>query len=135
MCETIVGAVIGVAGTLLGVGISFLIDIWRNKKEKERVTLELKINTYADAIRYISLCSRIAMYESMPDQSSINIKKELLAEESTLYIRFYPVFTVIAPKEKVEAFNILRNDISSKKISQEDAYKRVVKLLDFNIND
>ena len=35
---------------------------------------------------------------------------------------------------KVEAFNALRNDVSSKKISQEDAYLQVVALLDFNIN-
>ena len=115
MCETIVGAIIGAVGALLGVGISFLIEIWRNKREKERVVLELKINTYADAIRYISLCSGIALYED-------------------LYAHFHPVFTAIAPKEKVEAFNALRNDVSSKKISQEDAYLQVVALLDFNIN-
>ena len=41
MCETIVGAIIGAVGALLGVGISFLIEIWRNKREKERVVLEL----------------------------------------------------------------------------------------------
>lgn len=39
MCETIVGAIIGAVGALLGVGISFLIEIWRNKREKERVVL------------------------------------------------------------------------------------------------
>lgn len=42
MCETIVGAIIGAVGALLGVGISFLIEIWRNKREKERVVLEYK---------------------------------------------------------------------------------------------
>lgn len=134
MCETIVGAIIGAVGALLGVGISFLIEIWRNKKEKERVVLELKINTYADAIRYISLCSKIALYEDMPDPSSSKIARELLNEERDLYTHFHPIFTIIAPKEKVEAFNALRNDVSSKKISQEDAYLQVVALLDFNVN-
>lgn len=134
MCETIVGAIIGAVGALLGVGISFLIEIWRNKREKERVVLELKINTYADAIRYISLCSGIALYEDMPDPSSSKIARELLNEERDLYAHFHPVFTAIAPKGKVEAFNALRNDVSSKKISQEDAYLQVVALLDFNIN-
>ena len=43
MCETIVGAIIGAVGALLGVGISFLIEIWRNKREKERVVFILKI--------------------------------------------------------------------------------------------
>ncbi|MFR0788474.1 MAG: hypothetical protein ACLSHM_09875 [Vescimonas sp.] len=43
MCETIVGAIIGAVGALLGVGISFLIEIWRNKREKERVVLAPKI--------------------------------------------------------------------------------------------
>ena len=74
------------------------------------------------------------MYEDMPDPSSSKIARELLNEERGLYAHFHPVFTVIAPKEKVEAFNALRNDVSSKKISQEDAYLQVVALLDFNIN-
>ena len=108
MCETIVGAIIGAVGALLGVGISFLIEIWRNKREKERVVLELKINTYADAIRYISLCSGIALYEDMPDPSSSKIARELLNEERDLYAHFHPVFTAIAPKEKVEAFNAFK---------------------------
>lgn len=73
------------------------------------------------------------MYEGMPDQSSSDVK-ELLAEENALYNRFHSVFTVIAPKEKVKVYNILRNDISLKKISQEDANTHVVKLLDFNLN-
>lgn len=83
---------------------------------------------------YISLCSGIALYEDMPDPSSSKIARELLNEERDLYAHFHPVFTAIAPKEKVEAFNALRNDVSSKKISQEDAYLQVVALLDFNIN-
>ena len=135
MCETIVGAVIGVAGTLLGVGISFLIEIWRSKKEKERVTLELKINTYADAIRDISLFAKITMYQNIHKQSSEVIVKELLVDESELFNRFHPIFTVIAPRGKVNAFNDLRNEISSNGLPQEEAYKRIVKLLDFNIND
>jgi len=48
MCETIVGAIIGAVGALLGVGISFLIEIWRNKREKERVVLELKLDMNFD---------------------------------------------------------------------------------------
>ena len=66
------------------------------------------------------------MYEDMPDPSSSKIARELLNEERDLYAHFHPVFTAIAPKEKVEAFNALRNDVSSKKISQEDAYLQVV---------
>ena len=135
MCETVVGAVIGVTGTLLGVGISFLIEIWRSRKEKERVTLELKINTYADAIRYISLYAKLTMYQNMHNQPSDGTVKDLLAEEGELFNRFHPIFTIIAPREKVNAFNDLRNEISSNRISQEEAYKSIVKFLDFNIND
>ena len=43
------------------------------------------------------------MYEDMPDPSSSKIARELLNEERGLYAHFHPVFTVIAPKEKVEA--------------------------------
>ena len=48
MCETIVGAIIGAVGALLGVGISFLIEIWRNKREKERVVFCLKLDMNFD---------------------------------------------------------------------------------------
>lgn len=48
MCETIVGAIIGAVGALLGVGISFLIEIWRNKREKERVVLPVKLDMNFD---------------------------------------------------------------------------------------
>lgn len=48
MCETIVGAIIGAVGALLGVGISFLIEIWRNKREKERVVLRRKLDMNFD---------------------------------------------------------------------------------------
>lgn len=99
------------------------------------MTLELKINTYAEAIRYISIISKIAMYESMTDTSSSDYIKELMLEEKRLYNHFHPIFTVIASKEKVDAFNILRNEISSKKIPQNKAYEMIVKLLDYNINN
>ena len=55
MCETIVGAIIGAVGALLGVGISFLIEIWRNKREKERVVLELKN-------KYICRCNQVYIF-------------------------------------------------------------------------
>lgn len=135
MSDIIIGAIIGVAGTIIGVLISTFLEIWKNKKEKECVTLELKINTYADAIRYISISSKIALYENMPDKESNDYLKTLMLEENKLFDSFHPIFTVIAPKEKVEAFNKLRNDISSKKIPQSEAYEMVVKLLDFNISD
>lgn len=135
MSDVIIGAVIGVAGTIIGVLISFFLEIWKSKKEKERVTLELKINTYAEAIRYISICSKMAIYENMPGTSSDGYIKDLMLEENRLYNHFHPIFTIIAPKDKVEAFNKLRNDISSKKIPQNEAYEMVVKLLDFNINN
>lgn len=135
MCGTIIGAIIGAVGALLGVGVSFLVEIWRNKKEKERAVLELTINTYADAIRYIYLCSRIALSEDMPGTSSSKTTKELLVEGCDLYTRFHPIFTIIAPKEKVDEFNVLRNDVLLKKISPEDAYTQIANLLDFNINN
>lgn len=135
MSDIIIGAIIGVVGTIIGVLISTFFEIWKNKKEKERVTLELKINTYADAIRYISIISKIALYEGMPNKESCDYLKKLMLEENKLFDNFHPIFTVIAPKEKVEAFNKLRNDISLKKIPQNEAYKMVVKLLDFNISD
>ena len=57
MCETIVGAIIGAVGALLGVGISFLIEIWRNKREKERVVLELNQRIIAENAQFTGIAA------------------------------------------------------------------------------
>lgn len=132
MSETVQGALIGAGGALFGVILSliiqFLMERWKNKREKERVTLELKINTYADAIRYISIYAKLAHCSNQEDRII------LMQEESKLYNRFHPIFTIIAPKNIVEQFNELRNKVNREKLTQDVAYSEIVKLLNFNIS-
>ena len=99
-----------------------MIEIWRAKKANEQATLELKIQTYADAIRYISICSRIAKKESVLSRTSNEESKALSVEEANLFNHFHPVFSIIAPKEKVYAYNDLRNKVLSGQFSQEESY-------------
>ena len=131
MSETVQGALIGACGALFGVILSliiqFLMERWKNKREKERVTLELKINTYADATRYISIYAKLAHCSNQGN-------KILMQEERELYNRFHPIFTIIAPKNIVEQFNELRNRIDREKLTQDVAYSEIVKLLNFNIS-
>lgn len=133
MNETIVIACFTVGGTLLGVVLTlfvqYLMERWKLQKDKEREVLILKINTYADAIRYISIYTRLTHCSNKGERD------RLLREEVRLYNQFHPIFTIIAPKDAIDKFNGLRNEIDKEKITQEDAYKKVVQILDFNINN
>ena len=131
-CGAIIAACLTVGGTFLGVVLTlvvqYLMEKWKIRKDKEREVLTLKINTYADAIRYISILARFNHCLDLDEQ------KKLLLEEDRLYNQFHPIFTIIAPKDVINKFNDLRNEIDEKKIAQEVAYERVVQILDFNIN-
>lgn len=131
-CGTIITTCFTVGGTLLGIiitlSIQYLMERWKIRKEREREILTLKINTYADAIRYISI------YARLNHCSNLDERGKLLLEEERLYNQFHPIFTIIAPKDVINKFNDLRNEINKKKITQEVAYEKVVQILDFNIN-
>lgn len=131
-CGAIIAACLTVGGTLLGViltlVVQYLMEKWKMRTDKEREVLTLKINTYADAIRYISICARLNYCSNLDEQ------KKLSREEDRLYNQFHPIFTIIAPKDVINKFNDLRNEIDKKKITQEVAYEKVVQILDFNIN-
>lgn len=131
-CEAIITASFAAGGTLLGViltlVVQYLMEKWKMRADKEREVLTLKINTYADAIRYISIC---ALHNHC---SILDEQKKLSLEEDRLYNQFHPIFTIIAQKDVINKFNDLRNEIDKKKITQEVAYERVVQILDFNIN-
>lgn len=133
MSDTILGAIIGVGGTVVGILISFmcqlLISKYQDRKENRRATYQLKIDTYSDAIRYISLCCR--QYANK-DNDSYN---ELVFEADRLYSKFHPVFSIIAPKTVIEQFNSLRNAADNGSIKAPEAYKRVIEILDFNISN
>ena len=132
-CGAIIAACLTVGGTFLGVVLTlvvqYLMEKWKIRKDKEREVLTLKINTYADAIRYISVCARINHCSNSDEQ-----KNSSLAHDR-LYHPLHPIFTIIAPKDVIDKFNGLRNEIDKKKITQEVAYEKVVQILDFNINN
>ena len=131
-CGAIIAACLTVGGTLLGIIITLVVQYIMEKRkmcnEKEREILTLKINTYADAIRYISICARLNHCSNSDERG------KLLLEEERLYNQFHPIFTIIAPKDVINKFNDLRNEIDKNKITQEVAYVKVVQILDFNIN-
>lgn len=130
-CGAIIAACLTVGGTLLGViltlVVQYLMEKWKMRTDKEREVLTLKINTYADAIRYISIYAKLAHCSNQGN-------KILMQEERELYNRFHPIFTIIASKNIVEQFNELRNRIDREKLTQDVAYSEIVKLLNFNIS-
>ena len=133
MNETLQGALIGLIGTIVGAGISFLLQLYldckNNKRENRRITYQLKIETYADAIRYISLCCSIFRHEK---DDNCELEND---EEQKLYNKFHPVFTILAPRNVIIKYNDLRNSVLNGRIQREEAYKKVVEILDFNISN
>ncbi len=134
MSDSIVGAIIGVGGTIVGIIITFICQLISNKakdkKENRRATYQLKIDTYADAIRYISLCCRQSAIKD-----NIEEYKKIVSMSDDLYNRFHPIFSIIAPKKVIEQFNLLRNSADNGSIKAPEAYKKVIEILDFNISN
>lgn len=131
MDGTVVGALIGVSGTIIGILATtichLVVETKRNKAENKRATYILKIETYADAIRYISLCCYSA--KKLSDDERMRINK--LSDE--LYYKFHPIFTILVSEEIRNKFNELRNRANNGEIKNEDAYQEVIKLLNYNI--
>lgn len=90
---------------------------------------QLKINTYADAVRYISLCCRQNDYKN-----NIEAYNKIVYESEELYNKFHPIFSIIAPKSVIEEYNTLRNEADSGSIKASDAYIKVTEILNFNIS-
>ena len=132
MCEQIISAIIGLAGVVTGIVTSGFVEERRQKKEKERVLLDRKINTYVQAIQDITLLSRMKVHN---DKTFRDEYEKDMAEEIKLYNEFHPYFSIIAPRKKAEEYNKLRNEVLYTDISQEDAYKKCIEILDFNVND
>ena len=134
MSDTILGALIGIGGVLVGGILTFVFQFILNKinwkKENRRSTYQLKIDTYADAIRYIALCCT-----GFQHKKEIEYFKDIVIKQDELYNKFHPIFSIIANKDTIEKYNELRNEASDGKINHADAYKKVVQLLNFNIND
>ena len=134
MSDSIVGAIIGVGGTIVGIIITFICQLISNKtqdkKENRRATYQLKIDTYANAIRYISLCC-----QQSTNKNNIEEYKKIVSVSDDLYNRFHPIFSIIAPKKVIEQFNLLRNAADNGSIKAPEAYKKVIEILDFNISN
>ena len=141
MNNEIISALIGVGGIIIGSILTFLIQIITNKiyskAENRRITYQLKIDTYADAIRYINLYCKIKILESDNDDKRDNVDelKKLLEKESELYNKFHPIFSIIASKDVIEKYNDLRNEIDKNNLKPEVAYQKVIDILDFNISN
>lgn len=136
MSAEILCAIIGVCGVIVGSILSlffqYILEKWKNKKELNRVTLDLRIGTYADALRYIGVLYRLKLAQKTNKQNDINIA---LKNEQDLYNKFHPILTIICDKDKLVKYNDLRNEIeNSTELSQTQAYEKAIKILDFNIN-
>ena len=136
MSAEILCAIIGVGGVIVGSILSlffqYLLEKWKNKKELNRVTLELRIETYADALRYIGVLYRLKHIQKTGKQNDIEIA---LKNEQDLYNKFHPILTIICDRDKLVKYNDLRNEIeNSTDLSQTQAYEKAIKILDFNIN-
>lgn len=133
MSETLLGALIGLGGIIVGALLAFLfqliLDNKNSKRNNRRNMYQLKIETYADAIRYIALCCTGYQHREYDDY------KEKINQQDSLYYKFHPIFSIIAPNDVIEKYNILRNDASNGTINHTDAYKKVIEILNFNIND
>ena len=133
MNETLQGALIGICSIIVGAIISFLfqsiLDKRNAKRENRRYMYQLKIETYADAIRYIALCCTGCQHRKD------STYQEIITQQDELYNKFHPIFSIIAPNNVVEKYNNLRNKASSGKIKHAAAYKSVIELLNFNINE
>lgn len=121
-----------VVGSLLSLFFQYILEKWKNKKELNKVTLELRIVTYADALRYISVLYRLKLAQKNNKQDDIKLA---LQNEQDLYNKFHPILTIICDKDKLVKYNDLRNEIeNSTELSQMQAYEKAIKILDFNIN-
>ena len=126
------GSLIGAGGVVFGTIMSIIFQLLSERKNNQiqnrRITYQLKIDTYADAIRDIALNCTIYQHRNETDY------KELSAKEDELYKKFHPIFSIIAPNDVIEEYNELRNNALDGKIKHADAYKRVVEILNFNIS-
>ena len=133
MSESLQGAMIGIGGVIFGAILAFLfqllLDRLNSKRENRRNMYQLKIETYADAIRYIALCC--TEYQQRNDLNYNQIREE----QDNLYNKFHPIFSMIAPRDVIEKYNNLRNEASDGKIKHADAYQKVIDILNFNVND
>lgn len=132
MNDSIISALIAVGGVIVGGGVAFIsqliINKINNKRENRRITYQLKIDTYADAIRYIALCCKVHSHENASDYVAVSKSAD------ALYDKFHPLFTIIAPEQVLIEYNSLRNDATAGRIEAKDAYLKVVSILDYNIS-
>lgn len=141
MSDSILSAIIGGAGVIIGVFLTWLFslisDCLNNERENKRTKLAIEIETYADAIRYIGIYSRIKQNEMVRSLGANNeeVLRKLQNEEVVLYNKFHPIFSLIASEDTVKKYNDLRNEIDEGKIDQAGAYEKVIQILDFNISD
>lgn len=136
MSDYVIGSIIGVCGVVFGALLSFAsqvaVSTINHKKEKERALMQLKIDTYADATRYISLCRLSYTYEHT-DQQDEYVKTVQIFDE--MYKKFYPVFAIISDEKTIKNFNELRNLAMGGEITQEEAHQKVLRLLKIKTKD
>lgn len=123
--------VIAIFSSAVSILLSFVIERWKSKQEKERAVLQIEINTYASAIQYIMVLSRLSRIEEIPGNEEM--KDNLRKEEQTLYNSFHPLLSIIASRKKIESYNALRNQIKEEHLTPEEAYNKAIKVLDYNI--
>lgn len=132
MNENVIVALIGISGVIVGCVLSFLSQLLINKLNNKNVliqaTVDKKIESFENAIKYVlNLCS-IAVYRKC-GQDFIDFEKE----NDELYKKFYYTFRVFINDEQEKKYNDLRNQADQGIINHSQAYEKVCEILKFKV--
>lgn len=126
------------SGVIIGAIFTFLtqmfINYFTSKNDRNKQLREQKLEIYPKALKYIVAYEQID--KTINDTNAeAKYRMEKMCEEATLHDDFFFKFEAVAPKEVVDKFIELRNDIHHNKISSEDAHKILQQVLRNDLND
>lgn len=123
----------GLAGVVVAGIMNIIVSVIQNKNENIRAIIDLRVDVYADAIRYIDILAKIKSLEKQ--DGDLDECKRAMQEEHELLNRFYPLLSIIVNNKKIEEYNNLIKEVDTGKISRDKALFKAVKVLNFRIND
>lgn len=128
---TIMAAIIAVVGVFLGALLTFISQIVlnsiNNHREKQKVVLEKQLQLFPLVLEYITEYSKLyEMKRNNNSQDSINKQKDI---SNAIFVKFYYSFSIICKSQTIKDYQNLIKDIETGNINQDDAQKRIKKIL------
>ncbi len=133
MKDVIVTGLFSIAGTIIGYLFAYLLEKRKAKDNKKAIILGTEVEVYSKAIRY---AKGFALYKELECVRGYEeYTKEMVEMLDSLYNEFHPTLSLIASREKANAFNDLRNLIEKGGITPSEAYCKAVEIFNCHFGD